>query len=197
VSSSGNQLEADIGALLERGDHAGAAAVAIRGYGPQILGFLAAVLKDDSSADEAFSMFSEDLWRGLSRFQRASSFRTWAYKIAWHASRRLLRDPHRRRGRRLGTEEAEALAAEVRSTTVGHLRAEMSHAFRAIYAELEPEDHSLLILRIDRDLSFAEIAGVLATDKKKLSEATLRKRFERLKAQIKRRAIEQKLIPGP
>lgn len=46
--------------------------------------------------------------------------------------------------------------------------------------KLEPEEQTLLILRLDRGLSWDELATVMAP----ASAATLRKRFERLRERI-------------
>src|SRR5215469_5037648 len=94
-------IEQRIGACLDRGDVKQAATEALRGYGPQILAYLSGVLRDDEAAAEVFSEFSEDLWRGIGAFRRESSFRTWAYRLAWNAARQLARDPFRKRGQRV------------------------------------------------------------------------------------------------
>src|SRR5499433_2271509 len=109
-------IEQQIGSCLDRGDVKQAATEALRGYGPQILAYLAGVLRDDEAAADVFSEFSEDLWRGIGGFRRESSFRTWAYRLAWNAAKQLARDPFRKRGQQLKTGEWSAIAEEVRST---------------------------------------------------------------------------------
>jgi RNA polymerase sigma-70 factor, ECF subfamily len=189
-------LEADIASRLDAGDHAGAATRAIRGYGPQILGYLASILRDDAAADDVFAAFCEDLWRGIPQFRGASLFRTWAYRIAWHAALAHLREPFRRRGQRLGTEEAGQLAAEVRTTTALHLRSEGKDALAAMREGLSHEDQALLHLRVDREMSWSEIADVLGEENgERSNEAALRKRFERLKETLRREAARRGLLP--
>src|SRR3954464_4588690 len=97
------ELEAAIGRSLESGQLSQAATGVIRGYGPEILGYLAAVLRDDDAAAEAFSRFAEDLWKGLPGFRRKSSIRTWAYRVAWNAAQDTIADAFRKRARRLDT----------------------------------------------------------------------------------------------
>lgn len=183
------ELDARVAACLDGGDEAGAATQVIRALGGKILGYLAAVMRDQAAAHEVFSVFCEDLWRGMSGFRRGS-VRGWAYRIAWHAAARHLRDPARKRTRPLVTAEAEQLAAEVRSTTALHLRPSAADALAELRAALDPEDQTLLILRIDRDLSWAEVAAVFGEP-----EATLRKRFERLKERLRKEASARGLIP--
>lgn len=186
--------EASIGERLAAADARGAAEIAIRAYGPAIFGYVAAVVRDDAAAGDVFSAFCEDLWRGIATFRGESSFKTWAYRLAWHAALRWLRDPYRRRGARLATDDAERLALEVRSTTALHLRAAAHDALADVRATLAPEEQALLTLRIDRDLSWTEIATIL--DDGATSEAALRKRFERLKEKIRREAVARGLLPA-
>ncbi|MEO1272917.1 MAG: sigma factor, partial [Myxococcota bacterium] len=57
----------------------------MRGYGPEILGYLVAVTRDEEQAWDAFSIFSENLWKTMGTFQRRSTFRTWSYMLARQA----------------------------------------------------------------------------------------------------------------
>jgi RNA polymerase sigma-70 factor (ECF subfamily) len=177
-------LEDTIAERLDAGDVRAAATAAIQGYGPQILGYLTSVLRDEDLAAEAFSAFSEDLWVGLPGFRRASSFRTWAYKLAWHAAMRTARDPKKKRQAPLRSSLASELAAKVRSSTALHLRTETKTAVQRLRDELSPEEQTLLILRIDRDLGWRDVADVMG-----LEEAAIRKRFERVKDKL--RALAQ------
>jgi RNA polymerase sigma-70 factor (ECF subfamily) len=179
-------LEARILERLDAADPSGAATLALRGYGPQILGYLTAVLRDDDRSSDAFSIFSENLWTGLSTFKRESSLRTWAYKIAWNAAMRVARDPQRRRGAPLPTSQALAIAQEVRSRTAEHLRTEKKTALEQLREELTADEQTLLILRVDRDLEWREVSAVLEVE-----EPVLWKRFERLKTKLKKLAKER------
>src|SRR5690242_7937809 len=96
-------VEARVRELLSSGRAGDAAAEAIRELGPQVLAYLCALLKNEGDAREVFSQFAEDLWKGLPGFRGDASLRGWAYRVAWHASVRWLRDPYRQRGQRLET----------------------------------------------------------------------------------------------
>ncbi len=178
-------VEQAIAGHLDDGDLHGAATVAVRGYGPQLLGYLRATIGPDR-ADEAFSVFCELLWRGLPRFRRASAFATWAYQLAWGAAQRVLRDPARRRAVVLSSEALAAVAHEVRSSTAVHLRPETADRLARIRGQLGPAEQSLLVLRVDRDLDWDDIAIIMGAD-----AAALRQRFARLKQKIKRLADDQ------
>jgi RNA polymerase sigma-70 factor (ECF subfamily) len=188
-------VEARIREGLAGGDSDAAVTAAIRGYGPQILAYLDRIVGDPSDADDVFATFCEDMWRGASLFRGESTFLTWAYRLAWHAAARFLRDPYRRRGRALHTGEAARLAAEVRSTTALHLRQTGKDALAELRASLDPEEQTLLVLRVDRGLAWEEIAHVLADGDAAPSTAALRKRFERLKEKLRNDARARGLLP--
>ena len=187
-------LEAEIAGLLEVGDSRAAATVIMRGYGPAILGYLAALARDEDRADDVFSQFSEDLWRGLPGFRRDSSVRTWVYTLAWHAWLRLERDAFRRHERPLVSEEMSRLAAAVRSTTALHLKPEAKDAVARLREQLAPAEQSLLVLRIDRGLSWGEVATVMSTSEECLDSRTVAKRFQRVKERLRRLAEDAGLL---
>ncbi|MBC8072305.1 MAG: sigma-70 family RNA polymerase sigma factor [Deltaproteobacteria bacterium] len=198
-SEARTKLEHDIRARADAGELSAAVTIALRGYGPEVLGYLVAIARNDSDAGDAFSLFCEDVWRGLPRFRWASSFRTWAYTLARHAHFRLARDPERRHPKvALGdSPELAELAVQVRTTTMMQLNSQAKSKMTLLREQLEPDDRTLLILRIDRRLSWQEIARVMADDAELAdAEATraaaaLRKRFERVKDRLRKLAAEQ------
>jgi len=192
------ELERELSASFAEG-HGDLRAVGARlvaGYGPEILGLLVAILRDERAAAEVFSQVSEDIWRGLPRFRGQSSFRTWAYTLAHHAVQRWRRDPLRRRGVELGEcPKVLEMAERVRTTTLTYLRSEVKDRVRRLREQLDPEEQLLLVLRIDRDMAWDEIADVIhgpSDDAKERSRrtASLRKRFERTKDRL--RALVQR-----
>ena len=187
-------VEAEIADLLESNDLPSAAAAIVREYGPAILAYLAALAREEDRADDAFSEFCEDLWRGLPGFRRDASVRTWVYKLAWHAWLRNEREPYRRRGRQLATEEMSRLAAEVRSTTALHLRSEAKDADARLREQLTPAEQSLLVLRIDRGLSWSDVASVMSTSEEHLDAQTVAKRFQRVKDRLRKLAEDAGLL---
>ena len=54
-------VEAEVGRQLDAGDLSSATAAILRGYGPAILTYLAALARDEDRANDAFSQFCEDL----------------------------------------------------------------------------------------------------------------------------------------
>jgi RNA polymerase sigma-70 factor, ECF subfamily len=188
------QLENRVREHLSVGDPAAAATVAIERLGPEILGFLRSVLKDEADASDAFSLFAEWVWRGLPDFQGGSSLRTWAYRVAWSAAGRFTRDPWRARRERLPSSAASRLAAAIRGSTAIAQDAQRAALVR-LREKLTPEERTLLVLRLDRELSWTEVAEVLSLDGAPgLQEPALRKKFERLKAKLGKLAREDGLL---
>lgn len=182
-------VEERLRALHAAGDLRGAATAAIHAYGPEILGYLYAVARDEQVASEVFSWFLEDVWRGLPKFAWGSTFRTWAYAVARNALLRQFRDAARGR-RHVPLSEApllDELAAQTRTTTLPHLRSELKDRARRLRERLDPDEQTLLILRVDRRMSWAEIAVVMdgAGVDRARAAATLRKRYERVVARLR------------
>jgi RNA polymerase sigma-70 factor (ECF subfamily) len=180
--------------LLAAGDLRAAAEAIVRDHGPSILGYLASVLRNDADASDVFSQFTEDLWRGLPGFRGECPVRVWAYRVAWHAAARHLRDPYRQRGRRLETTELSRIAEEVRSSVLLGRGEARQQGIDRLRAQLTPEEQTLLVLRLDRGLAWREVATVLAGDGEEVDEVALRKRFERLKAKLTEMAKAEGLL---
>lgn len=188
------ELEKSIRHRCEDGDFAGAAALAVRGYGPEIFGLLVTIHRSEQDASDVFSIFVERMWRGLEGFAWECSFRTWAYTVARNASRNYLEDARRRARFHPPLQEGSALsaiAAEVRTATRSYLKTEKRSAIAKLRESLSAEDQMLLSLRIDRQLAWSELARVmydgdepLAEDVLKRESARLRKRFQTIKDKL-------------
>jgi RNA polymerase sigma-70 factor (ECF subfamily) len=186
-------FEERLDAALERGDADAAATLVIETLGPQVLGYLRALLHDAEEAEDVFSVFAEKVWKGLPSWRREGTLRAWAYRVAWNAASRVHRDPYRRRRERLATTQASQLAVSVAAATRSTLERQASE-LDALRASLTQEEQSLLTLRVDRDLSWREVAEVMAEEAQPVDEAALRKRFERLKEKLARAAAERGLL---
>lgn len=194
ASERHEELEREIRRRLEGQDVAGAATLAVRGYGAEIYGFLVTFHRDEEDAAEVFSIFSERLWRDLHAFRGDSSVRTWAYALARHSSLNYRRDQRRRDRRQRALPEGSQLSAiveEVRSQTASYLRSERRARFTALRESLPTEDQMLLVLRVDRGLAWNDLVRVLREDAGPLGEAELkreaarlRKRFQLLKERL-------------
>lgn len=187
-------LEKVIADRIAAEDLAGAATAALEGMGPQILGYLGATLRDDSAAYEVFSYFCEQLWKSIGSFRGASSFKTWSYKLVMHSVSRYRRDGFRRFGRQLGSAEASALAEQIRSRTAPYQQTEIKDKFSKLRESLEPDEQTLLFLRIDQGLSWNDVAEVMSEEGAPVEVSALRKRFERAKQRLRKLAEEHGLL---
>ena len=203
------QLEGEIRAYWEGGDLQGAAAAAVRGYGPEIFGFLVAFHRQRDDASEVFAAFTERLWLGLPRFEWQCSFRTWAYAIARNTSLTYRRAARRRAERYAPLPEGSQLSAleqAPRSDTASYLKTQRKTRMAALRESLPREDQELLVLRVDRRLPWSDLARVLlhgddaptlTDDALKREAARLRKRFQLLKEQLYEMGRREGLIGHP
>lgn len=193
------RLEDDIRHACEQERFSQAVTLALKGFGPEVMGYLVAMTKNEVDAADAFSLYCEDVWKGLPRFRWASSFRTWSYTVARHALSRLTRDPERRRPKVAitGSQELMELAVHIRTTAMLNRGSDPASRAEVLREQLEPDDRTLLILRIDRKLSWQDIARVFLAETPDAPEsevtktsAMLRKRFERVKERLRKLAAE-------
>lgn len=204
MSAPDRDPEQAIRTAFEAQDFQAAATRALEAYGREILSFLVAKLGTASDGDEAFSMFAEDFWKGLPGFGFRCSVRGWMYTLASNAGNRYARSPRQRRARNLtlaGGDSLWGLVDRVRSETQIHKRTDVKDKVRALRERLPPDDQMLLVLYIDRGLSWRELAMILHETGEELSRealdreaARLRKRFERLKAELKAQAEKEGLF---
>jgi RNA polymerase sigma-70 factor (ECF subfamily) len=197
--SDATEVEQAIRRHASAGELDVAATRALEHYGPELYGFLRAIARDDDLASEAFAQTSEQLWRNLGKFRWEASLRTWAYRIARNALSQLRADPRRRPERNLPISLVASIEEVRRSATAPYQRTEIKDGLRALRDALDPVDHEILILRLDRAMSWKDIARALddaSEDDHELGQraAALRKRFERAKTQLRELAIERKLL---
>ncbi len=186
-------LDDQIRALLAHGQVGDAATNVLQQLGPQVLHYLRTALRNEADATEAFSQFAENVWKGLGAFRFDCSLRTWAYRVARNAASDLRKQPWRQRRRRLATTEAHAIAEQVRTRT--HERVEQQRQLLDELVRSLPErEQSLLFLRIDQDLSWAEIAAILSAAGRPLDASTVMKRYERLTVRLEKMARRRGLL---
>jgi RNA polymerase sigma-70 factor (ECF subfamily) len=172
------------------------ATLALETYGEEILAFLASQARDEVLANEAFSMFTEAMWRGLLGFRWECSLRTWCYTLARHAWFRLLRE--RARGEHLvpllssGSIAIDELSARLRSETPAIMRSDVQIKLAELREGLEVDDQTLLTLRVDRSMPWRDVARVMSDPDDDMTEpalerrsVALRKRFMRIKEELR------------
>ena len=196
----GAELETELAELIRAQKLDEAATRAIESYGPELYGFLVSYVGNESDAAEVFSQVGEDLWKGLPSFGLGCSVRTWLYVLARHAAARYRRSPW---NRRTGESRLDGIVERVRTRTQPWLRTDVKDRFRALRDALDPDDRSLLVLRVDRKLSWEEVArvtlGLETPEAAALTRETdrLRKRYQLLKDDLRKRAREAGLVDKP
>jgi DNA-directed RNA polymerase specialized sigma24 family protein len=192
-----NMVEERARTAWSEGDFQAAATIALEGYGPEIRSFLLAKFRgDEYSSDNVYGDFALDLWRGLPRFRWQVSLQAWCYRLARHASIRFWRSPQNRPSVRDPLSQAPLPEDLIERTGVRTLHvAQLSDEFTRLRERLNPDDKDLLILRVDRELSWPDIAHALLEPGNdpddvwlKKREAALRQRFADVKRRLKRLA---------
>ncbi|QSQ23441.1 sigma-70 family RNA polymerase sigma factor [Pyxidicoccus parkwayensis] len=193
-------LEQRIHQHCQEGDVGRAVEEALAGYGAELMRLLGSLLKDRERAREAYAIFSETLLMDLPSFRWESSFRTWAHRVARNVAYRMAAAPS---GREVPVSHGafDHHAHQDWSRTRPWLRTDVKERIRALRSQLEPYEQTLLELRIDRRMSWTDVAKRLADPDEAMSSealarksAVLRQQFQRIKARLRALAREAELI---
>jgi RNA polymerase sigma-70 factor, ECF subfamily len=157
-------------------------------YASEVRSFLRSRTTSRVSMEEVFSVFSEDLWKGLPGVRADGQVRSWIYVVARNALARHLRSKQRWRSRHV-TAELDELQAERRSlvTQLGDL-AELQPLLAAVPAV----DRLLLEQRLVLSMPWRDIAlarGLRGEVEIAREAARLRKRFQLLLRSLRQRAV--------
>jgi RNA polymerase sigma-70 factor (ECF subfamily) len=194
-------LEQEVRTLCEKGDMGAAVERTLQGYGRELLRLMHSVLHQPDLARDAFSLFCENLLKGLPGFRWESSLRTWSYRLARNACYQVMHTPSAR-------EQPMSISAlpdqvqQHRSETSPWQRTSVKERFRQLREKLKPEERMLLMLRVDQRLSWTEIARVMEEGGEPVTAAALPKRaaalrqqFQRLKTHLRELAEQEGLVP--
>ncbi len=190
--------EAAIRQACEAGNHEEAVEIALRAYGAEILGYLAGRMRDEEHAREVYSTFSIELWRGFASFQWRCSARAWAYTVARNAANKAWRTEARRREVPFSRAGDPAWRPGTRTPTFQ--RTPIVREVNALRERLSSAEQELLTLRIDRRMTWPELAVVLAGEEldeagKRRESAKLRQRFVATKRRLRTLAKEAGIVP--
>lgn len=191
--------EVELRALLVRATPdaiASATTLALTSYGPELVSWLCAMLSE-TDAHDAFSILAEELWKSLPKFDGRCSARTWCYMLARAAVARVLSPAARRREQLVSHIPSVAHAVTQVWSTTGQRQQRQHNIYAQIRNELDPDDQLLLVLRVDRNLAWNDIALVMlgehaSADEVTRKAATLRKQFERVKQRLRELATTER-----
>jgi len=186
------RTELSLRQACERRDYQSATTIVVESYGGELLAFLVARLRDRSSGEEVLATVFENLWVGLPSFEWQCPLRAWAYRLARNAANDYAKAVPNQAARRVTFSQHPSqhpVEPSRRTTTAPYRRTETKDRVRELRTRLSDDDQMLLVLRVDRGMSFRDLAvafGECQLDEDELSRqsARLRKRFERIKADV-------------
>lgn len=130
-------------------------------------------------------------WSNLAGFHFEAAFSTWLYRLASNTCLDFLRREKRRSHVSLTVEESdgEETVLDVPDTSPSPeeaaIRADESRQLSCAMQALEPEQRSILTLRVVNDLSYAEIAEILD-----IREGTVKSRLSRARDALRKKLTE-------
>jgi RNA polymerase sigma-70 factor (ECF subfamily) len=187
-------LDARVAAHCQAGNHQAAASAILNALGADVLRVLHARFRDEQTTGEVFSRFAESLWVSLPAFEFRCSVRAWVFTLARNTGSRYLQRELRRERARVPLSRVPALALAVdgvRTQTLTALRTESRDLVERAKSQLAEVDQLILTLRVDRELSFRDIALVLLEDvhadetSVAREAARARKRFQLVKERLR------------
>ena len=204
TSRERGDVEVSVRAACECQDWDGATTAILRAYGSEIFALLLAMHQSPADAEEAFSLFGERLWSTMRRWERACSARTWAYMLARRASRDVRRAAGSRAKRQVALSNDSVVAklvAQLRTQTLSIYAQDKKDAVALLREELPEEDRMLLVMRVDRELEWQDLARILldadepSEEDLRRESARLRKRFQLVKERLLTMGRERGLFP--
>ncbi|MET0409739.1 MAG: sigma-70 family RNA polymerase sigma factor [Polyangiaceae bacterium] len=205
MEEQGRSTEGLAEAAWRAGDFEAAATIVLEAYGAELYSFVLAQFRGSQDpADDVFSSFREDFWRGLPKFGWRCSMRAWCYRLARNAAHHFRRAPHNQRARRVPLSQSaflDELVQRARTTTQPHLRSEVKDEFQRLREQLSQEEQDLLVLRVDRNLPWTDVAHAMLShgdpsdeELMRRYEASLRQRFAEVKKRLRRLAQDAGLL---
>lgn len=188
---------------FDRGDLEAAVREGLERYQVEVYSFLCSRLGSEADAHDVFAQLLEDLWKGIEGFEWRCTFRTWLYTLARNAAVRFERSPANQGGRRKPLSQVSEPEARERSRTRPYLRTDVKDRFAALRSALSADEQTLLILRVDRGLSWDEVARIFygekdpGADTLRRRATNLRQRFRTLRLRLKEMAEAEGILEEP
>jgi RNA polymerase sigma-70 factor (ECF subfamily) len=133
-------------------------------HGPDVLAFLAHLLRDDALSEDVLQEAFLRAHGALESYDEERSFRAWLFGIARNVAVDALR--MRAKTERIAEEKARRGAATVPSPCLEVERREEAEQARVALAALPPEARAILVQRHGLDMKIAELAESLAVTEK-------------------------------
>lgn len=171
--------ESDLIARARKGDMTSANQLLSR-YQRPLWGFLLSLLGHQADAEDALQETCLKALRGLSGYRDERKFKSWLFQIAYRESLTLRRRQKRAPVTTEDADELESLADAEPLATVRLESIEARQRLRACVERLPEAEREVVLLRLQRDIPFREIAEItgapLNTVLGRMRNATLRLR---------------------
>ena len=193
-----DELDTQVARHLANGAWNEAVELVVTKLGPKLRAFVAAAMGDAAQADDVWSDVLLDLYRGIGTWGGRASLEAWCWRIVRNACHRAWQ-ARQREGRRRGLLARFASRPSFlfgrREDTPPWKTTPVRNLVQRLRDELPSDDRLLLLLRIERRLSWDEVAEAFRGPGDKTASArqtaALRKRFERIVARLARRARDE------
>ena len=191
-------LAKNTAADLERGVE-----LAVTHYGERLCAYILNQVKDPAVAADVQQELWLSVFKHAPRFRWESSFKGWLYLLARRASIRASMKGQQlgRQGVPLSQAAESKLKAHLQTSIAEWQKDDFKQRFRALRRKLPEKDQTLLVMRADQELPFRDIVHALAEPDETLAdgelktrEATLMKRFQRVKQRLYQLALEEGLV---
>ena len=186
--SGTNPLDIEVRQLVAAGRQREATGLMLTRLSPELRPFLHRLLGDASLVDEALSNTCEHLWRRLSQFRWEYSLRSWSYIFARREASRF-----RAARARMGAPPTMLSAAHGETVYVTPNAVAPTSAqdqLDSLRASISDDDRDLLVLRVERGLSWKEVGTAFLEDDDPSPEAIqreaarLRQRYRSIRARL-------------
>lgn len=158
----------------------------VRKYQKPLYSFLYRMVSDHEDAADLLQKTFVKAFTGVSGFQKRSSFKTWLYQIAINLAKNLYRD----RSRRMQVNLDEVIVRKDPKMLEAMAEAESKQIVRRAVADLPEKQRLTLMLRIQENKKFEEIAGIMNCSVG-TAKANYHYAVKKLKAMIGEREGEQ------
>ena len=176
------------------GDYDKAVTLVLEAHGSEVQAYVAAVSQPALAAD-IYGQVALELWSEIERFEWRCALKTYLFTLARHAVARIHKLARRAKRRERRFHElywSERCAPTSGNQEPAYLRADAQARLRTLRKQLPPLERQLLELRIDRGLSFKDMALIVypkesqrsTSDQVRLA-SRLRKRFQQTKSKLR------------
>jgi RNA polymerase sigma-70 factor (ECF subfamily) len=160
---------------------------------PQVKGYLARVLKSHADAEDAWQKTLLAAVKAREQLQDQTKLRGWVYAIAHRAALAILRENKRHENEELD----DAATAIQQDPKTWWRRTSNKATLRDLIDALPLSLKTLMVLRLDRELGWDEIAEALGTTDQgtPMTAANARQMFSRVKDQLTKAFRDQGALP--